>query len=135
MSFLWVFFIVSIIITIIFVYFGIKSYWGIYNGSVLGILSSIFVIIFSCSDLVFCIIGIIQPISLKKEAIRQEKERQQIEYQIENLNEDSDKIKLNEWILTYNDWVNDVNTSKEIYGWFSWYRDFDMTEHTIIDLV
>lgn len=62
-------------------------------------------------------------------------EREQIVYQIENLTEENDKIKLNEWILTYNDWVNDINTSKETFGWFSWYRDFDMTEHTIIDLV
>ena len=46
-----------------------------------------------------------------------------------------DKIKLNEWILTYNDWVNDVNTSKEIYGWVSWYYSVDMSEHKIIELV
>lgn len=31
--------------------------------------------------------------------------------------------------------VNDVNTNKELYGWFSWYRDLDMSEHTIINLV
>ena len=51
------------------------------------------------------------------------------------MNENSDKVKLNEWILTYNDWVNDVNTSKEIYGWASWYYSVDMSEHTIIELV
>lgn len=75
-----------------------------------------------------------QPISLNKEQIRQTKEREQIIQQIENLDETKDKVKLNEWILTYNDWVNDVNTGKEIYGWFSWHRDFDMGHHTIIEL-
>lgn len=81
------------------------------------------------------IIAIIQPLTLKNEALRQEKERQQIIYQIQNLDNNKDKIKLNEWILTYNDWVNDVNTEKQIYGWFAWHRDFDMSEHIIIDLV
>ena len=80
-------------------------------------------------------ISILQPIALKNEAIRQEKERIQIVYQIENLTNEKDKIKLNEWILTYNDWVNDINTDKEVWGWFAWYRDFDMTNHTIINLV
>lgn len=51
------------------------------------------------------------------------------------MTEDTDKIKLNEWILTYNDWVNDVNTNIETYGWFSWYWSFDMSEYTIINLV
>ena len=81
------------------------------------------------------IVSISQSISVKKEMIRQEKEREQIIYQIEHLSVDSDKIKLNEWILTYNDWVNDVNTSKEMYGVFSWYHSVDMSEHTIINLV
>lgn len=83
----------------------------------------------------FAVVGIMQPIMVKKELLRQEKERQQIIYQIENMTEESDKVKLNEWILTYNDWVNDVNTSKEMYGWFSRYYTTDMTEHEIIDLV
>lgn len=83
----------------------------------------------------FSAVGISTIVSVKSEGIRQLKEREQIVYQIEHLTEDSDKIKLNEWILTYNDWVNDVNTSKELYGWFSWYRDLDMSKHTIINLV
>lgn len=83
----------------------------------------------------FISVGIGNNVSVKKTEIRQLKEREQIAYQIEHLTEDSDKIKLNEWILTYNDWVNDVNTNKEIYGWFSWYKDLDMSEHSIIDLV
>lgn len=78
--------------------------------------------------------AIIQPISLSKTESRQRKERQQIEQQIAALDDTKDKVKLNEWILTYNDWVNDVNTNKETFGWFSWYRDFDMTEHKIIEL-
>lgn len=77
---------------------------------------------------------ILQPISLSKTEIRQRKERQQIEQQIAVLDESKDKVKLNEWILAYNDWINDVNTNKETFGWFSWYRDFDMTEHKIIEL-
>lgn len=83
----------------------------------------------------FNAVGIYYIVSVKTEGIRQLKEREQIVYQIEHLTEDRDKIKLNEWILTYNDWVNDVNTNKELYGWFSRYKDLDMSEHTIIDLV
>lgn len=83
----------------------------------------------------FSAVGIGTIVSVKSEGIRQLREREQIVYQIEHLTEDSDKIKLNEWILTYNDWVNDVNTNKELYGWFSKYKDLDMSEHTIINLV
>ena len=125
MTIFWVLFIVCIVATIPFIVWQIK-------GSKFACFGYIIARIIA---LVFLIIAIEQPIALKNEAIRQEKEREQIEYQIENLTEENDKIKLNDWILTYNDWVNDVNTSKEVYGWFSWYRDFDMTEHTIIDLV
>jgi hypothetical protein len=85
--------------------------------------------------LVLGFLCILMPIQVKKEMIRQEKERTQILYQIENMNNESDRVKLNEWILTYNDWVNDVNTSKEMFGWFSWYRSVDMSKHTIIELV
>lgn len=92
-------------------------------------------IIIGIITIIFLFVAIKQDIALKQLATRQEKERQQIEYQVENLTEDSDKIKLNEWILTYNDWVNDVNTSKEVYGYFSWYWSFDMSNHTIIELV
>lgn len=83
---------------------------------------------------VMIIVIVLQPISLNKIQNRQTKERQQIERQIAILDESKDTVKLNEWILTYNDWVNDVNTNKETFGWFSWYRDFDMTEHKIIEL-
>lgn len=85
--------------------------------------------------IIMLIVSIAQAISLKQEMIRQDKERQQIVYQIENLTETNDKVKLNEWILTYNDWVNDVNTSKECFGWFSWYYTVDMSGHTVIQLV
>ncbi len=83
----------------------------------------------------FSAIGICNIVSVKSEGMRQLKEREQIVYQVEHLTENSDKIKLNEWILTYNDWVNDVNTNKEMFGWFSWYKDLEMSNHTIIDLV
>ena len=88
-----------------------------------------------CLIITFAVMGIVQPIMVKKEVLRQEKERQQIIYQVENMTEESDRVKLNEWILTYNDWVNDVNTSKEMYGWASRYHSVDMSEHEIIDLV
>ena len=128
MSLYWVLFIMSIILLIPFIIWGIKDNYDRF-------LPFIGIVVFGFAALIFLIVAIAQPISLKSKAIRQEKEREQIEYQIENLTEDSDKIKLNEWILTYNDWVNDVNTSKEVYGWFSWYWSFDMSNHTIIELV
>lgn len=125
MTIFWVLFIVCVVATIPFIVWQIKGSEFAFLGYIMtGMIAFIFLIV-----------AIAQPIALKNEAIRQEKEREQIEYQIENLTEENDKIKLNEWILTYNDWVNDINTSKETFGWFSWYRDFDMTEHTIIDLV
>lgn len=127
MTIFWVLFIVFAVATISFIIWQIKQ--GELSLAVLGIA------LCGAFALVFLIVAIAQPISIRQEEIRQDKEREQIVYQIENLTEESDKIKLNEWILTYNDWVNDINTSKEVYGWFSWYRDFDMTEHTIIDLV
>lgn len=127
MTIFWILFIIFIVATISFIIWQIKQ--GELSLAVIGI------ILCGAIALVFLIIAIAQPISIKQEEIRKDKEREQIEYQIENLTEENDKIKLNEWILTYNDWVNDINTSKETFGWFSWYRDFDMTEHTIIDLV
>ena len=127
MTIFWILFIIFIIATIGFID------WEIRQGELS--LAAIGICLCGMFALVFLIVAIAQPISIRQEEIRQDKEREQIVYQIENLTEESDKIKLNEWILTYNDWVNDINTSKEVYGWFSWYRDFDMTEHTIIDLV
>lgn len=83
-----------------------------------------------------CILAwIIQIIDLKQENIRQTAEREQILYQVENLTDDKDKVKLNEWILSYNDWVNDINAEKQAYGWLAWHDTFDMSKHTIIDLV
>ena len=128
MSLWWLLTIISAVAIIPFIIWSIKSY----GDSIFAMLMTIFL---SCCILGFAITSIIQPISIRKEMLRQNKERQQIIYQIENLTETSDKIKLNEWILTYNDWVNDVNTSKEIYGWASWYYSVDMSEHKIIELV
>lgn len=129
MNCVWMFFIIFAVITIGLIIWGIKDYW--YHEFSIGL-----PLVLVGIGVIICLgIGIAQPITLKSEAIRQEKEREQIVYQIENMTEDTDKIKLNEWILTYNDWVNDVNTSKEVYGWFSWYWSFDMSEHTIINLV
>lgn len=107
---------------------GVKEEW--YN------MFAIFLTVtFIALIIAFGTLAITNGVEVKKEAIRQEKEREQIIYQIEHITETTDKIKLNEWILTYNDWVNDVNTNKEMWGWFSWYKDLDMSKHTIIDLV
>lgn len=95
----------------------------------------VFFVIFIGAGFVSIIVAPIQYIKLNKEQIRQTKEREQILYQVEHLSEGKDKIKLNEWILTYNDWVNDVNTEKETFGWFAWHSNFDMSKHQIIDLV
>ena len=128
MTIWWFLTIISIIAIIPCIIWIIKTQWDTICGTILS------------AVLGFCIIGflitaIAQPIAIKGTMKRQEKERQQIIYQIEHLTENSDKVKLNEWILSYNDWVNDINTSKEIYGWASWYYSVDMSEHTIIDLV
>ena len=111
-----------------FIIWGIKTSWD----SIACVSATAFIIMLI---IIFIILAIVNPFAVKREMLRQEKERQQIEYQIENLTENSDKVKLNEWILTYNDWVNDVNTSKELYGWFSWYKIADMTNHKTIPLV
>lgn len=118
--------IISVIVGVITLIISIKE-----NNDMIFHISAISFII----AIISLIFSIIQPISLRKEMVRQNKERQQIIYQIENLTDDKDKIKLNEWILTYNDWVNDVNSEKETYGWFAWHSNFDMSNHTIIDLV
>ena len=126
-----IWFIIGILCTIVMIIgiiVGIKSNWDSFASQLMVVLGGILLI-------TFISLGIGNNVSVKNTEIRQLKEREQIVYQVEHLTEDSDKIKLNEWILTYNDWVNDVNTSKEMFGWFSWYRDLDMSNHTIIDLV
>lgn len=128
MSLWWLLTIISVVATIPFIIWAIKSQWDSI-GAMFGFIT------FICLFIVFFFIAIAQPISVKKELLRQNKERQQILYQIEHMTEDSDKVKLNEWILTYNDWVNDVNTSKEMYGFVSRYHSVDMSKHTIINLV
>lgn len=126
-----IWFIIGILCTIVMIIgiiVGIKSNWD-------SLASQLMVIFGGVLLIMFISVGIVNNVSVKNTEIRQLKEREQIVYQVEHLTEDSDKIKLNEWILTYNDWVNDVNTDKEMFGWFSWYRDLDMSNHTIIDLV
>ena len=85
--------------------------------------------------IIFVSVLICNVVELKKEQVRQTKEREQILYQVEHLSEGKEKTKLNEWILTYNDWVNDINTEKETFGWFAWHSNFDMSKHQTIDLV
>lgn len=119
--------IISVVALIIFITWGVISQWD-------GIP---FIGAWICGIIVAMVgfVAITQKMSVRSEMLRQAKERQQILHQVEHLDEKSDKVKLNEWILTYNDWVNDVNTSKELYGWFSWYVGTDMSEHAIIELV
>lgn len=133
MSWYWTFAIICGILLALFIVFAMLSSKKDLEFSFY--LSALAIVLITSAFITFVGLGIGMPISVKKEMLRYEKERQQIVYQIENLTEDKDKIKLNEWILSYNDWVNDVNTSKETYGWFSKYYGIDMTEHTIIDLV
>lgn len=126
-----IWFIIGILCTIVMIIgiiVGKKSNWGRFASQAMVAWGGILLII-------FINVGIWNYVSVKKIEIRQLKEREQLIYQVEHLTEDSDKIKLNEWILTYNDWVNDVNTNNEMYGWFSWYKDLDMSNHLIIDLV
>lgn len=94
-------------------------------------------IILGVVAVIFGGLSIAQPIALKQEMIRANLEREQIEYQITLVEADptKEKVKLNEWILTYNDWVNDINAEKEFYGFFAWHYNFDMTNHTYIPLV
>lgn len=119
--------ILSIVVIVASVIWAVKSRYAVDGPILLGTVATMLAII-------SLFLAILQPFSLSKTESRQKKERQQIEHQIAVLDETKDKVKLNEWILTYNDWINDVNTSKETFGWFSWYRDFDMTEHKIIEL-
>ena len=91
--------------------------------------------VFAIITFICMLAWIIQIIDLKQENIRQTAEREQILYQVANLTDDKDKVKLNEWILSYNDWVNDINAEKQAYGWLAWHYTFDMSNHTIIDLV
>lgn len=128
MSWFWLFFIILTVILIPLIVWGIKSNWYSEWASILVVAVAMFAI-------VFLVLGFGNSVSNKAKQVRYEKEREQILYQINNLNENTDKIKLNEWILSYNDWINDVNTSKETFGYFSWYYSIDMTEHKIINLV
>lgn len=133
MSWLWIFTIILAILTVILIV--IASITFHCGNDIVGSIFRDIAIAVASVLVTFAIFAVAVSIRIKKELVRQEKEREQILYQVENLTEDKDKIKLNEWILTYNDWVNDVNTSKETLGWFSIYYYTDMSEHTIIDLV
>lgn len=124
-------FIILIIVGIIATILTIWAFCTEWENGILDCITSIFIL----GTVILGIICITSPIGVKRELIRQEKERQQILYQIEHITSESDRVKLNEWILTYNDWVNDVNTAKEMYGPFSWYYSVDMSKHTIINLV
>ena len=84
MSLWWLLTIISVVATIPFVIWAIKSKWDSIGAMFGGIT-------FICLFIIFFFIAIAQPISIKQELLRQEKERQQILYQIDNMNENSDK--------------------------------------------
>lgn len=123
----------------------------VYLSIAMGILSLVFLIcgiatewddlwcygitVFGAAFAISLLVATIQPFAMRKTDIRYKKEREQILFQIDHLTPETDKIKLNEWILSYNDWVNDINTGKETWGIFDWYYNFDMSEHEIIQLV
>lgn len=88
-----------------------------------------------CAFVIVLIVAILQAVAVRETDIRYKKEREQILFQIDHLKPETDKIKLNEWILSYNDWVNDINSGKETWGIFDWYYGFDMSRHEIIQLV
>jgi len=119
--------IVGIVLSVI----GFWREWGAFGALLAStIISGVVAVIFGG-------LSIAQPIALRQEMIRANLEREQIEYQITLVEADptKEKVKLNEWILTYNDWVNDINAEKEFYGFFAWHYSFDMTNHTYIPLV
>lgn len=116
------------ILSLVFLICGIADNW--YN-EIWGCLLIAQVCVFAT----VLIIAIIQPFAMRQDGIRYKKEREQILFQIDHLTPETDKIKLNEWILSYNDWVNDINSGKETWGIFDWYYGFDMSGHEIIQLV
>ena len=120
--------IICVVAVIIGIIIGIKIEWDNLCVQIITIICSVFFIL-------FITMSIHNNVDVKNTEIRYLKEREQIIYQIEHLTENSDKIKLNEWILTYNDWINDINSDKETYGYLSWYNNLDMSKHKIIDLV
>lgn len=67
---------------------------------------------------------------LKVEAVRQDKERDYLTF-LRDV-PDLEKNSINERILNYNAWINDVNAEKEALGWFAWHCNFDMTNHNYI---
>lgn len=120
--------IVGVILFGVFLFACIKSEWESTTLIILFILDI-------CLVLVSIPVAIVQPFSMRQTQIRYKKEREQILFQIDHLTPETDKIKLNEWILSYNDWVNDINSGKETWGIFDWYYCFDMSGHEIIQLV
>lgn len=119
--------IVTGILSLVFLICGIVTEWD--DAWFYLLVGQVFVFVF------VLIVAIVQPIGLRKTDTRYRKEREQILFQIDHLTPETDKIKLNEWILSYNDWVNDINSDKETFGIFCWYYNFDMSKHEIIQLV
>lgn len=73
--------------------------------------------------------------TVKEEQVVRTTQREQIMYRIEHLDENTDKVFLNGEITEYNNWANEVNADKQVWDWFSWYRDFGMSNRLTIRLV
>lgn len=87
MSWLWVFTIISAILLVIFItllIIAIKLHI-----EPLYIISGACCLMFGIVMFIFLCLAISTPIRVKQEMVRYEKERQQIEYQIENLTDDA----------------------------------------------
>ena len=92
-------------------------------------------LVICCLTALWTVVPIVQTITIRQESVRQTYEKKQIQYQIDNMTETTDKVKLNEWILRYDDWINDINAEKEAFGIFAWHYAMNMDEYTIIALV
>ena len=115
---------------------GIAIFWYVnYQLDWDNLACAIIFIIFIILGLIGLVVAPLQAWDNRTTNIRMLKERQQILYQIENIKPDTDKIKLNKWILTYNDWINDILAEKETFGWFAWHNAINMNNHEYINLV
>jgi len=129
MTFMWMIFVLIVVITAT-AWIINKHFYFNYND-----ILCLITILGSFLSVLFFAIAILQPLYLNATAVQKIKEREGIVFQTQNLSEYGDRVKLNEWILTYNDWILEINARKEVWGWTSWYYNFDMTSHTLILLV
>lgn len=92
---------------------------------------------FSFSSLMLLIVSICQPISLGKERIKMGYERDLIIYQISLVCDEpsKDRVALDNRILEYDSWINEIEVEQDVYGWYAWHWGFDMSEFYLIPVV